>query len=358
MCESYRETILVVDDIAENIASIAEFLGEKYRVIFASSGPDALVAVHSEPRPNLILLDVLMPGMDGYEVCRRLKADPQTKSIPVIFLTSQGDVENEEQGLKLGAVDYIQKPCHPAILHQRLRVHLDLQNRSLALEKRVRERTIELERTRMEILQRLARAGQYREYEARSNVIRMCQYCRHLCLAAGLSLEAADMFLAAASMHDIGMIGISDDIVMKTGRLTRSENAALQLHTIIGAEIIGDDGSELLLLARSIALTHHERWDGAGYPSGLGGNDIPIAGRIVAICDAFDTLTSGRGNKRIWRPEDAREYIVREAGKAFDPQLVTVFDGVFPDFLEIMKQYAEPAEPEFAPVLDQPVGTP
>lgn len=345
MSEAERETILVVDDIAENIASMSGVLGEAYRVIFALNGTDALAAAQAEPRPSLVLLDVLMPGMDGHEVCRRLKADPATRGIPVIFLTSQDDAANEEQGLKLGAVDYLHKPCHPAIVRQRVRVHLDLHNQTAALEKRVRERTQELERTRLEILQRLSRASQYREYEAGSNVIRMCQYCRCLGLAAGFSPEQADMLLTAASMHDIGMMGIPDEILLKTGRLTSPEAAEMQRHTIIGSEIIGEDGSELLSLARSIALTHHERWDGGGYPNGLSGNDIPIAGRIVAICDSFEMLTSGKGNRRIWKPEDASAHIASEAGKAFDPWLVALFERELPEFLKIWEQYAQPAEP-------------
>jgi putative two-component system response regulator len=330
-----------VDDISENIARMAEVLGEGYRVIFALNGPDALAAALAEPRPSLVLLDVLMPGMDGHEVCRRLKADFRTRSIPVIFLTSQDDAANEEQGFRLGAVDYLHKPSPPAIVRQRVRIHLDLHNQTAALEKRVRERTLELERTRMEILQRLARASQYREYEAGSNVLRMCRYCQRLGLAAGLSPVDADMLLLAASLHDIGMMGVPDDILMKTGRLTSAENAVMQSHTIIGSEIIGKDRSELLSLARSIALTHHERWDGGGYPKGLIGNAIPLAGRIVAICDTFDSLTSGKGSKRVWKPEDACDYVTSEAGKAFDPALVALFKECLLDILKIREQYSE-----------------
>lgn len=340
MSELGRETILVVDDVAENITSMADVLGDSYRVTFALNGPDALAIARAEPQPNLILLDILMPVMDGHEVCRRLKEDPKTRGIPVILLTSQDDAVSEEQGLKLGAVDYLHKPCHPGIVRQRVRVHLELHNQTAALEKRVRERTLELERTRLEILQRLARASQYREYEGGSNVIRMCQYCRCLGLAAGLSPEHADLLLTAASMHDIGMMGIPDEILMKTGRLTRSEAAEMQRHTVIGSEIIGSDRSELLSLARSIALTHHERWDGAGYPEGLRGNAIPLEGRIVAICDTFDMLTSARGNRRTWNPEDACTHIVSEAGKAFDPRLVSLFKEVFPQVRKIWEQYS------------------
>lgn len=344
MSEADRANILVVDDVAENIASMAQILGDEHRVIFALNGPDALKTARGEPRPSLILLDVLMPDMDGHEVCRQLKADPRTKGIPVIFLTAHGDVADEERGLRLGAVDYLHKPCHPAIVRQRVRIHLDMHNQTAALEKRVRERTTDIEKTRLEIVRRLARAGQYRDYEAASHGIRMCLYCERLALAAGLPPETAELLLTAASMRDIGKMGIPDDILMKTGRLTGPEQAAMQQHTIIGAEIIGDDGSELLLLARNIALTHHERWDGTGYPNGLAGDGIPIEGRIAAICDTFETMTSGGFNMRVWKPEDACRHIVGEAGRAFDPRLALLFGDLLPEILEIRKQNSEPVE--------------
>lgn len=341
MSDLGRETILVVDDVAENIAAMSAILGEEYRVTFATNGADALTAASAQPQPNLILLDLLMPEMDGHEVCRRLKADLRTQAIPVIFVTASSDANDEEQGLMLGAVDYLHKPCHPAIVRQRVRIHLDLRNQNMALEKRVRERTIELERTRLQVVQRLSRAGEYRSNETGMHVVRMGHYCYRLALAAGLPEVTARLLEVAVAMHDIGKIGIPDHILLKRGKLDDSEQTVMQLHTLIGPEIIGDDDSELLSMARSIAATHHERWDGEGYPKGLSGNTIPIEGRIAAICDAFDTLTSASHSRRPMRPEEAGAYITGEAGKAFDPELVSLFAGLRPEFQAIRVQFSD-----------------
>lgn len=345
-----RETILVVDDVADNIAAMAEILGAEYRVTFATTGTDALEMAQSQPQPSLILLDLVMPAMDGHEVCRRLKADLRTRDIPVIFITALSDAQSEEVGLKLGGVDYLHRPCHPAIVLQRVRIHLDLHNQNVALERRVRDRTSELERARMQIVQRLARAGEYRDNATGMHVTRMSHYCHRLGLAAGIPAATADLLLAAASMHDIGKIGIPDRILLKPGRLDDAERLEMQRHTLIGAEIIGNDDSDLLSLARSVALTHHERWDGDGYPNRLRGADIPIEGRIAAICDVFDALTSERPYKEAWEIDDACKFISGESGKAFDPDLVAIFNQLRPAFEDIRMTYADRVE-EFDPGL-------
>ena len=341
MTATERNTLLVVDDVPENIDILAGVLGGEYRVTFATRGPDALAAALAQPQPGLILLDVMMPGMDGYEVCRRLKADLRTRDIPIVFLTAQNDVSDEEFGLSLGAVDYLHKPCHPAIVRQRVRIHLELHNQNLALEERVRERTRELEETRVEIVRRLGRAGEYRDNETGFHVNRMSQYCYCLALAAGIPPQHAELLQLAAPMHDIGKIGIPDSILLKPGRLDDEERKIMQGHAAIGAEIIGDHPSGLLALARSVALTHHERWDGTGYPLGLAGENIPIEGRIAAICDVFDALTCVRPYKLAWTFDAAVDYIVGESGKAFDPALVTLFFDVVPQFAEIRARYAD-----------------
>ena len=335
MTQTDRDTILVVDDVPENIGILADILCADYRVTFASSGAETLLAAQASPQPSLILLDVVMPGMDGYEICRHLKTDLRTRDIPIIFLTAQNDVSNEEVGLKLGAVDYLHKPCHPAIVRQRVRIHLELHNQNLALEARVRERTRELEETRIEIVRRLGRAAEYRDNETGTHVIRMAQYCHRLALAVGVPDAQAELILIAAPMHDIGKIGIPDHILLKPGKFNDEEWAIMQGHTLIGAEIIGQHNSELLAVARSVALTHHERWDGKGYPYGLAGEAIPIEGRIAAICDVYDALTSIRPYKKAWSSEDSVAYIVAESGKAFDPVLVELFQTLLPEFAKI-----------------------
>lgn len=338
---SRRETILVVDDVPENIGILAEILGIDYRVTFAGNGTDALSAALAQPQPSLILLDVMMPEMDGYEVCRRLKSDLRTKEIPVIFLTAQNDAVNEEFGLKIGAVDYLHKPCHPAIVQQRVRLHLELHNQNLLLEERVRERTLELEESRSEIVRRLSRAGEYRDNETGMHVIRMSQFCHRLALAAGIPAVHAELLQAAAPMHDIGKIGIPDSVLLKPGKLNEEEWAVMQTHAQIGADIIGKHDSRLLDIARTVAITHHERWDGKGYPNSLAGEAIPIEGRIAAIADVYDALLSVRPYKTAWSQEKAVELIVQQSGLAFDPQLVTLFTGLLPEYARIRELYSD-----------------
>jgi putative two-component system response regulator len=342
MNDVQRETILVVDDAPMNISMLAEILNAEYRVTFAPNGPDALVAARAQPQPNLILLDIMMPGMDGYEVCRRLKTDLRTESIPVIFLTAQSEVSNEELGLKLGAVDYLHKPCHPAIVLQRVRIHLQLHNQKLALEDQVRERVQELEATRIEIVRRLGLAGEYRDNETGMHVIRMSQYCHRLALAVGIPPSHAEVLQLAAPMHDIGKIGIPDRILLKPGKLDAEEWAVMQTHAQIGADIIGKHDSMLLTVAHTVALTHHERWDGKGYPNGLAGEAIPIEGRITALCDVYDALLSSRPYKAAWPEEKAVELITSESGQAFDPQLVKLFIELLPEFAHIRERFADP----------------
>lgn len=334
-----RETILVVDDVPENIASLVSILGDDYRVTFATNGLDALVAAQAHPQPDLILLDVLMPEMDGYEVCRHLKSDVRTLNIPVIFLTAQDDVNNEAEGLRVGSVDYLHKPCPPAIVLQRVKIHLALHNQNLMLETKVQERTRELEETQLEIIRRLGRAGEYRDNETGTHVVRMSMYCYRLALAAKVPKPQAELLHLAAPMHDIGKIGIPDKILLKPGKLTEDERTLMQRHTLIGAEIIGTHPSALLNLARNIALTHHERWDGKGYPNGLVAEAIPFEGRIAAICDVFDALTSERPYKSAWSFDEATQYITSESGKAFDPNLATLFVDQIAGCTEIRRLY-------------------
>lgn len=323
MNRSKQETILIVDGAFESVAALADNLCTDYRVTFAINGPDALSAALA--RPSLILLNETMPGMGGYEVFRRLKSDLRTYRIPIIFLTSQADLSNEVLGLSLGAVDFLHQPCDPAIVRQRVRAHLEPHNQNLALEYPVSERNRVFEDTRFEIVHRLRRVETICDNGTGVHVIRMSQYCHRLALAAGIPASRAEQLLLAASMHDIGKIAIPVHILLKPGKLNEEEWAIMHRHAAIGAEIIGNQGSELLALARNVALTHHERWDGTGYPNGLAGEDIPFEGRIAAICDVYDALTSSRPYKRAWSVDEAIEHIVGESGKAFDPILTNIF---------------------------------
>src|SRR5688572_611441 len=336
-----RPTVLVVDDTPENIHVLSGVLQEEYSVRVATSGERALTAARTEPQPDLILLDVKMPVMDGYEVCRRLKNDYQTQRIPVIFVTGMGEAEDEARGFELGAVDYIVKPISPAIVRARVRTHIQLYDQKRHLLELVQQRTRELEDTRLQIIRRLGRAAEFKDDETGYHVIRMSHYCRMMALAVGMPDYRAEILFNAAPMHDVGKIGVPDSILEKAGPLTPDEWSIVKRHPVIGAGIIGRHNNELLEMARVIALTHHERWDGSGYPRALRGEAIPLVGRIVAVADAFDALTSTRPYKQAWPVEEAVALLRREAGRQFDPRLVPKFVELMPQVRDIMGQYSE-----------------
>ncbi|NML27344.1 response regulator [Zoogloea dura] len=323
-----RPKLLIVDDEPTNLQILRQVLHEDYRLLFARDGEKAL-QLASEERPNLILLDVMMPGLTGLETCLRLKATPTTQAIPVIFVTALGDASDESAGFDAGAVDYITKPISPAVVRARVRTHLSLVHAD------------ELKRTRMQIIQCLGRAAEYRDNETGLHVIRMSHYSRILALAAGLSTAQADELFHAAPMHDIGKIGIPDAILLKPDKLSAEEWTTMQRHVAMGAEILGEHDSQLLQLARSIALFHHEKYDGSGYPHRLAGESIPIEARIVAIADVFDALTSVRPYKEAWPVDQAVALLHSEKGRHFDPELVDLFVTQLPAVLEIKERYAE-----------------
>ena len=333
-------TILIVDDAPENIEVMTGILCDEYRVVYASGGEDALALARAHP-PSLILLDIQMPGLDGYEVCRQLKDDMRTRDIPVIFLTSMTEDRDEIIGLELGAVDYLHKPCKPAIVRRRVRNHLELRDQNLALETKVRERTRVLDETRVEIIRRLGRAAEYRDNETGMHVLRMSHSVHLLALAAGIHDAEARILLDAAPMHDVGKIGIPDSILLKPGKLDAAEWKIMKSHTVVGAEIIGEHEAILLRLARSLALTHHEKWDGSGYPNGLAGEAIPIEGRIAAIADVYDALTSERPYKRAWSSAEAAAYVKAEAGVSFDPYLAERFLTILPAVEALRQRYSD-----------------
>ncbi|EQA37959.1 response regulator receiver domain protein [Leptospira inadai serovar Lyme str. 10] len=323
-----RPKILIVDDEASNLQVLRQILQEDYKLIFAKDGAKAVELALSE-KPNLILLDVMMPGMTGHEVCKILRADSKSSRIPIIFVTAMVDEEDEAGGFEAGAVDYIAKPVSPSIVKARVRTHLSL------------VRNEELRETRLQIIQRLGLAAEYKDNETGLHVIRMSHYSRTLSLALGFSAECAEDILNASPMHDIGKIGIPDGILQKPGKLTPEEWEIMKKHPTIGAEIIGDHNSTLLQLAKSIAQNHHEKWDGSGYPNGLKGEQIPIEGRIVALADVFDALTTERPYKKAWEIPDAIRYITSESGKHFDPSIVPVFLDQMPEILKIKERWAE-----------------
>ena len=323
-----RPKLLLVDDEPANLQVLRQVLIEDYRLLFARDGHKALELAKSEA-PQLILLDVMMPGLSGLDVCRTLKAQAATAAIPVIFVTALADTQDEAQGFEAGAVDYISKPISPPVVRARVRTHLSL------------VRAEELRETRLQIVQRLGRAAEYKDNETGWHVLRMSHYSRILALAAGFSEHEADDLLHAAPMHDVGKLGIPDAVLQKPGPLDEGEWETMKRHPEIGAEILGEHEGGLLAMARRVALAHHEKWDGSGYPNGLAGEAIPIEARIVAIADVFDALTSVRPYKQAWPVEKAVEFLREQSGRHFDPSLVEVFIGELPTVLEVRERFLE-----------------
>ncbi len=327
-----RPKILLVDDEPTNLEVLRHILQDDYRLLFAKDAHRGLALAQRE-HPNLILLDIMMPGMTGYEACAALKHDACTAAIPVIFVTTLADIRDEAKGFDLGAVDYITKPVSPLIVKARVRTHLSLVH------------VAELTRTRLQIVQRLGMAAEYKDNETGLHVIRMSHFSKILSLAAGLNAAQAEDMLHAAPMHDVGKIGIPDAILQKKGPLTANEWDTMRQHPAIGGDIIGKHEPGLLQLAHRIALSHHEKWDGSGYPHGLSGTDIPYEGRIVAVADVFDALTSERPYKDAWTVERALEHMKANSGTHFDPELVTLFLAHMPEILEIKDRWAEQTRP-------------
>ncbi|RZF83781.1 two-component system response regulator [Pseudoalteromonas sp. S4488] len=323
---SERARILVVDDEPANLKVIREVLANDYRLSFAKSGKLALQLIENEP-PKLILLDIMMPDMSGFEVCKVLKANPKTAHIPVIFVTALFHEQDESEGFALGAVDYITKPISPAIVRARVKNHLSLVQAE------------QLQLAHIDLIQRLGRAAEYKDTDTGEHIARMSRYSKVLALAYGMSEYEAEQLKQAAPMHDVGKIGIPDSVLLKPGRLNETEYEHMKQHALIGAKILENSTSPLLQLAHKLALEHHEKWDGTGYPYGLKGEEISIEGRIVTIADVFDALTSKRPYKKAWSVEEALDLLKDEAGKHFDPQLVDLFIGQIDSIIEIKNTY-------------------
>ncbi|EJE54011.1 response regulator containing a CheY-like receiver domain and an HD-GYP domain [Acidovorax sp. CF316] len=326
--EDHRPRLLLVDDEPTNLQVLRHILQEDFRLLFATDGARAL-QIAQQQRPDLVLLDVMMPQMDGYAVCQALKADRATANIPVIFVTALTDVQDEARGFDVGGVDYITKPVSAPVVRARVRTHLSL------------VRTEELRETRLQIVQRLGRAAEYKDNETGMHVIRMSHFAHVLALALGHSPAWAEDLLNAAPMHDVGKIGIPDAVLRKPGPLDAGEWETMRRHPQIGAEIIGEHPGGVLRLAHAIALTHHEKWDGSGYPKGLAGEAIPVEARIVALADVFDALTARRPYKEPWSTEDTVAHLRAQAGKHFDPAMVEVFIAQLPQLLEIQARWKD-----------------
>lgn len=322
--QSKRFSVLIVDDEPANIDLLRGILSPYYDIKVAPSGIVALKIVEKFT-PDLILLDVMMPDMDGFEVCRRLKSNKHYANIPVIFVTALVQGADEEKGFALGAIDYITKPVSPSITLARVKTHISLAHQMRTTEVLVEQRTADLQASQQSAITMLAAAGHYNDNDTGHHIWRMAAYSKCLALASGWSYEDANLLTQAAPMHDTGKIGIPDSILKAPRKLTDEEMDIMQSHASIGYNILRQSKTPLFELAAEIALNHHEKWDGSGYPKGLRREAIPESARIVAIADVFDALTMKRPYKNAWSDDDAFRYIAEGAHQHFDPRLVEIF---------------------------------
>jgi putative two-component system response regulator len=341
--ENARPVVLVVDDSEDMLALMEKALGADYQVITAADPGGAIEKAFGEPRPNLILLDVEMPDIDGFEVCRALKGEASTSAIPIIFLTGKTEAQAQVEGLELGAADYLTKSgANAAVLKARVRMHLALADRRHELERLVLERTEQVERTRVEMIKRLARVLEFHESQAVGNrVVRLGHYAKLIAQASGATPDMAEMMQKAAPLHDIGKLGVPAEILRKREKLSVPDWERVKRHPELGAEIIGEHTDPLLRLARQLALTHHENYDGSGYPKGLKGEVIPWGGRVMAIVDAFEAMTSTQFHRDALPLERAAGEIERGAGTRYDPKLVEAFKKALPVMQKVRETYAD-----------------
>lgn len=375
-----ESTILIVDDNAENLAVLAELLSDRYKVLAAHSGERALELAVKSPRPDLVLLDVMMPVLNGYAVLERLQEDPRTHDIPVIFTTALDGDEDEERGLRLGAVDYIAKPLRPAIVLARVQTHLELKH----ARDRLRQDNVVLESelSRSEhdnravqdvTIRAMARLAETRDNETGNHILRTQAYVQSLAwrarshprFASYLTPRAIELIAKSAPLHDIGKVGIPDRILLKPGRLDSDEWAVMRSHVRLGAEAIEravadiHEPIDFLDYARDIVLYHHERWDGGGYPEGLAGDAIPLPARLMALADVFDALCSRRVYKAPIPTERVYQILQGERGRHFDPDLLDLFLEGYDEFCRIARNIPDdPAEITPTPVSardDEPI---
>jgi putative two-component system response regulator len=364
--QDLRPTILIVDDTPDNIMLLSRLLKDRYNTKVANNGSTALQIAAASPSLDLILLDVMMPGLDGYETCRQLKANPATADIPVIFLTAKNQVEDEAMGLSLGAVDYIAKPISPPILFARVATQLSLRNarRELEehnqnLEKLVQERTAQLYLMQEAIIVAMASMAESRDQETGNHIRRTQNYVRALArhlqthprlsakYGAELSDEAIELLYRSAPLHDIGKVGIPDRILLKPGNLDREEFEVMKMHAVYGRDTImlvekhiGGSNS-FLMFAREIAHSHQEKWDGSGYPQNLSGEQIPLSARLMAVADVYDALISKRVYKPAFTHQQALDVMRKGRGSHFDPDVLDAFFEIEGEFAAIAVAYAD-----------------
>jgi putative two-component system response regulator len=357
-----KQTVLIVDDTPENISLLSSLLRDRYRTKVATNGFKALEVAAGSPTPDLILLDIMMPEMDGYETCQRLKQNPATADIPVIFLTARSQVEDEELGLKMGAVDYITKPISPPVLLARVNTHISLRSaqqflldQNKHLEHLVVDRTSQLAKMQDATILAMASLAETRDNETGNHIRRTQNYVAALARALQyhprfsdtLTDENIDLLFKSAPLHDIGKVGVPDRILLKPGPLDDEEWEIMKLHTLYGRDTIIQVEKQLggsntfLTFAREIAHYHQEKWDGSGYPEGLAGDAIPVAARLMAVADVYDALISKRVYKPSFPHAKAVEMMRNGRGSHFDPDIFDAFLAIEPEFLAIADRFRD-----------------
>jgi len=359
-----KATILIVDDTPENITVLGELLQPYYAIRVATTGARALISAETHPLPDLILLDVTMPEMDGYTVLTRLKNNPATAQIPVIFVTALNATEDETYGLELGAADYITKPIRPAIIQARVRHQIALKqaqdqirSQNTWLEAEVAKRMQENQTIQDVSMRALASLAETRDNETGNHILRTQGYVEVLChelnrmgYPESLSNRCIELITKAAPLHDIGKVGIPDQVLLKPGKLDAEEWVIMRTHTTLGAEAIqraianeaDQSAFEFLHVAIQIALFHHEKWDGSGYPKGLKEQSIPLPARLMALADVFDALLNRRCYKEPMSLEQTTAIILDGKASHFDPDVVQAYINRQDDFIAIAKRYADP----------------
>jgi putative two-component system response regulator len=347
--------VMIVDDTEENVDLLVEALGDDFKLRVAMDGESALKKIVKSP-PHLVLLDIMMPGMDGYEVCERLKKDPATQNIPIVFLTALGDEANEAKGLNLGAIDYIAKPFSTDLVKSRVVNHLLLKHHQDNLEKLVKKRTNQLVKMQEVIFKAMGTLAEYRDPETGGHIKRTQNYVRvlgeklsdHPKYKDFFKSKNIDLLYLSAPLHDIGKVGVPDNILLKPGKLTDEEFVEMKKHTTYGYEAIlaaetelDEESSAFLKFAKEIAHTHQEKWDGSGYPNGLKEDEIPISGRLMAVADVYDALISKRVYKPPFPHEKAVSIIQEGRGTHFDPDMVDAFLELEDNFRQIALEFAD-----------------
>lgn len=359
---SKRPTVLVVDDSPDNLSLMGDLLKDEFKVKVATNGEKALRLARSDDPPDLILLDIMMPGMDGYEVCHRLKSDARAQNIPVIFLTAKTEIEDEKHGLELGAVDYITKPISPPIVIARVHTHLKLKaaadflwDQNLFLEQEVARRSREVRAVQEVTILALASLAETRDNDTGNHLRRTQLFVRALALKLKdhprfreyLTDANIAMLFKSAPLHDIGKVGIPDNILLKPGKLEPEEFEIMKTHTTIGRDALEQAERTLgtkvkfLEMAKEIALSHQEKWDGTGYPQELSGDDIPISARLMAVADFYDALISRRAYREGFPHEKVVQMIREGRGTHFDPDITDTFLEIQDEFRDIALQYAD-----------------